>query len=229
MNVTLQNLVKDYGNFRALNGVNLQIGGGMFGLLGPNGAGKTTLMRILTTLIPPTSGSVQIGPYDLTREPGEIRQILGYMPQDFGFYRGLNAHELLDYIGAMKNIPRKERVKQIETVLNEVNLTGVAKRRVGGYSGGMRQRLGIAQALLGDPKLVIVDEPTAGLDPEERIRFRNLLTRLSGDRTVLLSTHIVGDIEASCAQVAVLNQGQLIFFGTPEALTARAGCASDLT
>lgn len=222
MNVTLQNLVKDYGNFRALNGVNLQIGGGMFGLLGPNGAGKTTLMRILTTLIPPTSGSVQIGPYDLTREPGEIRQILGYMPQDFGFYRGLNAHELLDYIGAMKNIPRKERVKQIETVLSEVNLTGVAKRRVGGYSGGMRQRLGIAQALLGDPKLVIVDEPTAGLDPEERIRFRNLLTRLSGDRTVLLSTHIVGDIEASCAQVAVLNQGQLIFFGTPEALTARA-------
>ncbi len=194
----------------------------MFGLLGPNGAGKTTLMRVITTLMPITSGQVRVGGIDVMHDPGFVRKNLGYIPQDFGFYKSLNAYDLLDYIGAMKGLTRTERQKQVKTLLEQVNLTKDAKRRVGGYSGGMKQRLGIAQALLGDPQLIIVDEPTAGLDPEERIRFRNLLTRLSGERTVLLSTHIVGDIEASCSAVAVLNRGQVIFSGTPEVLMQRA-------
>lgn len=222
MQITIRDLTKDYGKFRALNGVHLSIDGGMFGLLGPNGAGKSTLMRILTTLIPLTSGTVEIGGHDVMRNPGEIRRQLGYMPQDFGFYKGLNAYELLDYIATMKNLPRAGRPDKIQRVLEEVNLTAAAKRRVGGYSGGMRQRLGIAQALLGDPQLLIVDEPTAGLDPEERIRFRNLLARLAGNRTVILSTHIVGDIEASCTGVAVLSRGRVAFVGTTEALAAQA-------
>jgi ABC-2 type transport system ATP-binding protein len=222
MNIAIDDLVKDYGKFRALDRISLTITKGMFGLLGPNGAGKTTLMRVLTTLIPITSGRVMIDGVDVMRNPAFVRKNLGYIPQDFGFYKGLNAYDLLDYIGTMKGLTRDERQRQIGTLLEQVNLTKDAKRRVGGYSGGMKQRLGIAQALLGDPQLIVVDEPTAGLDPEERMRFRNLLTRLSGERTVLLSTHIVGDIEASCTAVAVLNRGQLIFNGTPEALVQHA-------
>jgi ABC-type multidrug transport system ATPase subunit len=222
MDVKISNLVKDYGNFRALDHVSLNIERGMFGLLGPNGAGKTTLMRIITTLLPLTSGQVAVSGRDVMRDPGFVRQHLGYIPQDFGFYKSLNAYELLDYIGAMKGLPRAERQRAIKTLLEQVNLTKDAKRRVGGYSGGMKQRLGIAQALLGNPQLIIVDEPTAGLDPEERIRFRNLLTHLSGQRTVLLSTHIVADIEASCSAVAVLNRGKLVFNGTPDQLLRRA-------
>jgi ABC-type multidrug transport system ATPase subunit len=222
MKIEIIDLVKDYGKFRALDGVSLTINQGMFGLLGPNGAGKTTLMRVITTLMPVTSGQVSVGGIDVMRDPGFVRKNLGYIPQDFGFYKSLNAYDLLDYIGTMKGLTRAERQKQVKTLLEQVNLTKDAKRRVGGYSGGMKQRLGIAQALLGDPQLIIVDEPTAGLDPEERIRFRNLLTRLSGERTVLLSTHIVGDIEASCSAVAVLNRGRVIFNGTPETLTRHA-------
>ncbi len=222
MNIEIIDLVKDYGKFRALDRVSLTISRGMFGLLGPNGAGKTTLMRVLTTLIPVTSGQVRVGGVDVMHDPGFVRKNLGYIPQDFGFYKSLNAYDLLDYIGMMKGLTRTERQKQIKTLLEQVNLTKDAKRRVGGYSGGMKQRLGIAQALLGDPQLIVVDEPTAGLDPEERIRFRNLLTRLSGERTVLLSTHIVGDIEASCSAVAVLNRGQVIFNGAPETLMQHA-------
>ncbi|MBN8635562.1 MAG: ABC transporter ATP-binding protein [Anaerolineae bacterium] len=222
MKIEIIDLVKDYGKFRALDGVSLTINRGMFGLLGPNGAGKTTLMRVITTLMPVTSGQVSVGGIDVMRDPGFVRKNLGYIPQDFGFYKSLNAYELLDYIGVMKGLTRIERQKQVKTLLEQVNLTKDAKRRVGGYSGGMKQRLGIAQALLGDPQLIIVDEPTAGLDPEERIRFRNLLTRLSGERTVLLSTHIVGDIEASCSAVAVLNRGQVIFSGAPETLMRHA-------
>ncbi|MBK8028911.1 MAG: ABC transporter ATP-binding protein [Chloroflexi bacterium] len=222
MKIEIIDLVKDYGKFRALDGVSLTINRGMFGLLGPNGAGKTTLMRVITTLMPVTTGQVRVGGIDVMRDPGFVRKNLGYIPQDFGFYKSLNAYELLDYIGVMKGLTRIERQKQVKTLLEQVNLTKDAKRRVGGYSGGMKQRLGIAQALLGDPQLIIVDEPTAGLDPEERIRFRNLLTRLSGERTVLLSTHIVGDIEASCSAVAVLNRGQVIFSGAPETLMRHA-------
>lgn len=222
MDIAISHLVKDYGRFRALDDVSLQIGSGMFGLLGPNGAGKTTLMRVLTTLLPLTSGSVCVDAFDVMKQPGEIRRRLGYLPQEFGFYKSLNAYETLDYIASMKNIPRPERKRQIEMLLEQVHLTHDARRKVGGYSGGMRQRLGIAQALLGDPELLVVDEPTSGLDPEERIRFRNLLARLSGERTVLLSTHIVADIEASCTGVAVIDRGRLIFSGTPDALIDRA-------
>lgn len=226
MDIQIEKLVKDYGKFRALNDINLHLGCGMFGLLGPNGAGKTTLMRILTTLLPPTGGHVTVGGIDLLRDPAGVRRNLGYLPQYFGFYKNLNAYDLLDYIGTMKGLAQPERKRQIDDLLQQVNLTNDAKRRVGGYSGGMRQRLGIAQALLGNPQFLVVDEPTAGLDPEERIRFRNVLARLSGERTVLLSTHIVGDIEASCVALAVINKGQLIFVGTPAELIA---CAQGFT
>lgn len=222
MDVTITQLVKEYGSVRALDGISLKIGQGMFGFLGPNGAGKTTLMKILTTLLLPSSGQVTIDGHDIVRDPQFVRQHLGYVPQEFGFYKSLNAYELLDYIATMKNIPRQQRRKQVESLLEQVNLTPDAKRRVGGYSGGMKRRLGIAQALLGDPSLLVVDEPTAGLDPEERIRFRNLLARISGQRTVILSTHIVSDIEASCTAVAVLNKGKLIFDNTPDQLVNQA-------
>lgn len=222
MDIKIVDLVKDYGKFRALDHISLQIGSGMFGLLGPNGAGKTTLMRIITTLLPITTGQVTLGGVDIMRDPGFVRKNLGYIPQDFGFYKSLNAYELLDYIGTMKGLSRTERQRQVAALLEQVNLTKDAKRRVGGYSGGMKQRLGIAQALLGDPQLIVVDEPTAGLDPEERIRFRNLLTHLSGERTVILSTHIVADIEASCNAAAVLNRGRVVFSGTPDELVQRA-------
>ena len=222
MEITISHLTKDYGKFRALDDITFHIPGGMFGLLGPNGAGKTTLMRILTTLLRPTSGDVQIGSFDLLRDPGKIRQRLGYLPQDFGFYRTLNAFEMLEYIATLKNVPTGQRKEQVQAVLAEVNLLAEAHRKVGTFSGGMRQRLGIAQALLGQPDLIVVDEPTAGLDPEERIRFRNLLARLAEQRTVLLSTHIVADIEASCSGLAVLNRGRLVFCGSPAALIERA-------
>jgi ABC-type multidrug transport system ATPase subunit len=215
-------LTKKYGRVLALDDVSLHVSGGTFGLLGPNGAGKTTLMRILTTLILPTSGRVTVDGVDVVRAPGWVRQRLGYIPQDFGFYRNLSAYGVLDYVATMKNVPVRELRRQVEAVLEEVNLTDQARRKVGGFSGGMKQRLGIAQALLGNPELLVVDEPTAGLDPEERIRFRNLLARLSRERTVLLSTHIVANIEASCSGVAVLNRGRVAFAGTPQALARRA-------
>ncbi len=222
MEISITHLTKDYGKFRALDSISLHIPGGMFGLLGPNGAGKTTLLRILTTLLVPTSGQVRIGEFDVMQNPGEVRRRLGYLPQDFGFYRTLTAFEMLDYIGAMKNVPARLRKEQVLKTLTEVNLLEEARRKVGTFSGGMRQRLGIAQALLGNPELIVVDEPTAGLDPEERIRFRNLLSRLGQDRTVLLSTHIVSDIEASCTGLAVLNRGKLVFSDTPDALINQA-------
>jgi ABC-2 type transport system ATP-binding protein len=215
MEIRITDVVKNYGKVRALDHISLHIGSGMFGLLGPNGAGKTTLMKIITTLLRPTEGQVVVNNHDVEREPHAVRQNLGYLPQDFGFYKSLNAYQLLDYVGVMKNMSCAARKQQVEMVLHQVNLTHDATRRIGGYSGGMKQRLGIAQALLGDPELLVVDEPTAGLDPEERIRFRNLLARLSGQRTVILSTHIVADIEASSAHVAVLNRGAVIFNGAP--------------
>lgn len=222
MEITITKLTKDYGKFRALDGISLTIPGGMFGLLGPNGAGKTTLLRILTTLLAPTSGQAWVGGVDVMQNPGEVRQRLGYLPQDFGFYHNLTAFEMLDYIGALKNIPARRRKDQVMAVLEDVHLIAEAGRKVGAFSGGMRQRLGIAQALLGDPELIVVDEPTAGLDPEERIRFRNQLAGLTQQRTVLLSTHIVADVEANCAGLAVLNSGRIVFSGSPAALSEQA-------
>lgn len=221
MEIKLVDLTKDYGQFRALDHISLDIPGGMFGLLGPNGAGKTTLMRILATLLVPTCGSVEIGGFDVLRQGASIRQRLGYLPQDFDFYPSMKAFELLEYIAILKNVPSSQRKAQVEAVLAEVNLLEQARRKVGTFSGGMRQRLGIAQALLGNPELLIVDEPTAGLDPEERIRFRNLLVGLSKRSTVLLSTHIVADVEF-CNGLAVLEQGKVVFIGSPSELANRA-------
>jgi ABC-2 type transport system ATP-binding protein len=220
--IIITQLTKYYSKIRALDDVSLNITGGMYGLLGPNGAGKTTLLRILTTLLAPTSGQARIGEFDVMKNPEKVRQRLGYLPQDFGFYRSLTAFETLDYIAIMKNVPRHKRKEQVLAVLAEVHLVDKALQKVGTFSGGMRQRLGIAQALLGEPELLVVDEPTAGLDPEERLRFRNLLARLAQERTVLLSTHIVADVEASCSGLAALDRGRLVFHGSPAELVAKA-------
>jgi len=197
----------------------------MFGLLGPNGAGKTTLIRILAGIVRPTSGTIRIGAHDGDTERGRtaVKRMLGYLPQDFGVYPDLNAREFLDYIAILKGLrDRTLRHKRIEALLEIVSLTQVANRKLKTYSGGMKRRIGIAQALLNDPALLIVDEPTAGLDPEERIRFRNLLSELGGNRTVLLSTHIVEDVAQTCQRLAVLKDGHLIFQGTTVAAMREA-------
>lgn len=227
MNVEIERLRKVYrGKVEALKSVDLQIPTGMFGLLGPNGAGKTTLMRILAGILRPTSGTVLVGSHDATIEAGrtEIKRTLGYLPQELGLYPDLSAREFLDYIGILKGLEdKKVRHGRVEKLLEEVGLTDVAKRKLKGFSGGMKRRVGIAQALLNDPRLLIVDEPTAGLDPEERIRFRNLLSDLAGDdRTVLLSTHIVEDIAQTSRNLAVMAGGEVLFQGTSGELIERA-------
>ncbi len=218
MEITINQLNKVYrGGVHALNEVDLIIPNGMFGLLGPNGAGKTTLMRILAGILRPTSGSLNVGGFDGNSEKGRtsIKRMLGYLPQDLGVYPDLSAREFLDYIGILKGMDvRKVRQKRVEEVLEVVALTDVANRKLKTYSGGMKRRIGIAQALLNDPKFLIVDEPTAGLDPEERIRFRNLLSDLAGDRSVLLSTHIVEDIAQTCRNLAIMKNGSVIFRGS---------------
>ena len=222
MEVVVEGLSKVYGgHVRALSGVDLEIPTGMYGLLGPNGAGKTTLMRILAGILHPTSGSVHIGGWDCSTESGRtaVKRTLGYLPQDLGLYPDLSAREFLDYIGILKGLgDKKERRRRVEELLEIVRLEDVAKRKLKGFSGGMRRRVGIAQALLNDPRLLIVDEPTAGLDPEERIRFRNLLSDLAGDRTVLLSTHIVEDVAQTSRNLAVLAGGEVLFRGTTSGL-----------
>jgi ABC-type multidrug transport system, ATPase component len=218
MDITISQLHKIYrGNVHALNNLDLTIPTGMFGLLGPNGAGKTTLMRTLAGILQPSSGSIHIGSHDATTDRGRrtIQQVLGYLPQDLGVYPDLSAREFLDYIGILKGLDDgKARRKRVKELLEMVALTHVAGCKLKTYSGGMKRRVGIAQALLNDPKLLIVDEPTAGLDPEERIRFRNLLSDLAGERTVLLSTHIVEDIAQTCQNIAIMKSGQVIFQGT---------------
>ena len=218
MQVTINHLNKIYrGGVRALNNATLTIPGGMFGLLGPNGAGKTTLMRILAGILRPTDGELRIGEYDGTTERGRaaIKHMLGYLPQDLGMYPDLSAYEFLDYVGILKGLRlRQARQQRIEELLEMVALSKVARRKVKTFSGGMKRRLGIAQALLNDPRFLIVDEPTAGLDPEERIRFRNLLSDLGGQRTVLLSTHIVEDIAQTCQNLAMMREGGCIFQGS---------------
>lgn len=213
--ITIDRLTKSYSSANVLKEVCLQIPQGMFGLLGPNGAGKTTLMHILVTLVTATSGTVTIGDYTLGKHDQEIRKIIGFLPQEFGMYNKLQAWEYLDLIGTMKGMKQsKTRRLAIADVLEQVNLAREARKRIGSMSGGMKRRLGIAQALLGDPRVIVADEPTVGLDPEERLRFRNLLRSWSLDKTVLLSTHIVSDIEDTCDRLAVLRSGEVLYIGT---------------
>ena len=222
MQLQIENLSKTYrGNLRALRDFQLQMGPGVLGLLGPNGAGKSTLMRILATITQPSAGRALWNGTDIARNPDALRAVLGYLPQDFGVYPNLSAAEFLEYLAAVKGLGAASARKRVAELLELVNLAGVARRPLGGFSGGMRQRVGIAQALLNDPKLLIVDEPTAGLDPEERVRFRNLLSELSGERIVLLSTHIVSDVEAVATSIALIAGGRLVAHGAPEALLAR--------
>lgn len=226
MNIEIHHLNKIYrGGVHALNDVDMSIPSGMFGLLGPNGAGKTTLMRILAGILRSTSGTIQVGTFDGNTEKGRtaIKQILGYLPQDLGMYPDLSAREFLDYIGILKGMNNcEERQERVEELLEVVTLRNVAGRKLKTFSGGMKRRVGIAQALMNDPKLLIVDEPTAGLDPEERIRFRNLLSDLAGERTVLLSTHIVEDIAQTCRNLAIMNNGHVTFQGTTSDLIQEA-------
>ena len=219
----IERLVKRYPNgTTALHDFTLSVGEGVTGLLGPNGAGKTTLMSIVATVLRPTSGSVRWRGKDVLREPLALRRELGYLPQDFGVYEKLTAVEMLRYFGRLKGLGGKALNAAVEEMIDLVNLRPAAGRRLGGFSGGMRQRVGIAQALLGDPKILIVDEPTVGLDPEERVRFRNLLSELGHGRTVILSTHIVSDVEAIAERIAVIRQGRLVRFAPPEELLAHA-------
>jgi ABC-type multidrug transport system ATPase subunit len=222
LKLEIQGVSKQYdGKVRALRGFTLALAPGVLGLLGPNGAGKSTLMRILATIATPTEGAVKWNGADIASEPDALRSVLGYLPQDFGVYPNLNAVEFLEYLAAVKGIGAAAARRRIDELLALVNLTDARKRPLGGYSGGMRQRVGIAQALLNDPKLLIVDEPTAGLDPEERVRFRNLLSELSGERIVILSTHIVSDVEATATGIAILSRGRLVTHAAPETLLAR--------
>ena len=224
--ITINNLSKQYNkNIHALHSLNLEIGAGMFGLLGPNGAGKTTLMRILAGLIRPTGGTVHIFGQDITTGTGKrlVKSRLGYLPQELGLYPDLTGAEFLDYVAILKGVSnKKERQKQTAVLLETVRIQDAANRRIKTYSGGMKRRLGIAQALLGNPKLLIVDEPTVGLDPEERVRLRNLLADMAQQCIVILSTHIVEDISQSCNEVAVINQGRVIFRGSPRELITQA-------
>jgi len=220
MELRIRNLSKTYANgVVALDKVTLTIPTGMFGLLGPNGAGKSTLMRTLATLQECDAGSVFLGELDVLDEKDEIRRLLGYLPQDFGVYPKVTAYELLDHFAVLKGLSHKARRREVvDGLLQQTNLFDVRHQRLGGFSGGMRQRFGIAQALLGDPQLIIVDEPTAGLDPQERVRFHNLLSDIGEDKTVLLSTHIVSDVADLCANMAIINKGHVLLCGEPQKL-----------
>ena len=217
MDLVIRNLSKTYPNgVRALADVSLTIPNGMFGLLGPNGAGKSTLMRTIATLQRPDAGTIQLGDLDVLARPDQLRQQLGYLPQEFGLYPNLSAEMVLDHFAQLKGVSeRRERCALVDALLQQVNLRDVRAKRVGGFSGGMKQRLGIAIALAGQPRLLIVDEPTAGLDPTERRRFLNLLAEISEDVIVILSTHIVDDVRELCQRMAILNRGQVVLAGDP--------------
>ena len=219
MTLSINSLGKQYRNdFWGLKDFSLEVKPGVLGLLGPNGAGKSTFMRMLATITKPTEGTILWNDVDIVKSPNIMRAVLGYLPQDFGVYPNLNAVEFLEYMAAIKGLAPKAAKRRIDELLRVVNLVEAAKRPLGGYSGGMKQRVGIAQALLNDPQLLIVDEPTVGLDPEERVRFRNLLSDLSSERIVILSTHIVSDVEATATRIALLNQGNLLRETAPEDL-----------
>ena len=216
-------LTKTYpGGVQAVQPVNVSFGSGIVGLLGPNGAGKTTLMRMLATLTEPTDGTALVDGLDIRYQKADVRRILGYLPQEFGLYPSLSVWECLDYLGILAGLSRaRDRKERMERTLDRVNLTELRHRKVGALSGGMKRRLGIAQAILHEPRLLIFDEPTAGLDPEERIRIRNLLAELAGDRLILLSTHIVADIASSARVLAVMRRGEIIFTGETQELLER--------
>jgi len=219
MKLVIDGVSKRYkGNVWGLRDFSLILESGVLALIGPNGAGKSTLMRILATITKPTAGRVTWNGIDIAQSPDELRMVLGYLPQDFGIYPNLNAVEFLQYLAALKGLDGRAARKRIRELLHVVDLFEARKRPLSGYSGGMKQRLGIAQALLNDPQLLIVDEPTAGLDPEARVRFRNLLSDLAGERIVILSTHIVSDAEATATEIAIINQGRLLKRAAPEHL-----------
>ncbi len=227
--ISIKSLEKTYRSngrtVNALNGLDLEIGAGMFGLLGPNGAGKTTLMRILAGIVSASRGSVMVDGHDMSSDKGKtaVKSMLGYLPQELGMYTELSARQFVDYMAILKGLDDPNyRREQVDTVLKMVGLSDEADRKIKGFSGGMKRRVGIAQALVNNPKILIVDEPTAGLDPEERIRFRNLLVNLAADRTVLLSTHIVEDIGQTCRDLAILSHGKVLFRGSPQELTLNA-------
>ncbi len=211
--IIIQDLSQFYGKKQALKKVDLTINKGMFGLLGRNGAGKTTLMKVLVTLLPVSEGNITVCGIPISKE-AQIRKITGYLPQEFSMYANMTVYEALDYLGVLSGLTKTERKDKIPDLLLKVNLQSKQRTKVKALSGGMKRRLGIAQAILHNPKVLIVDEPTAGLDPEERVRFRNLLSEVAEDRIVILSTHIVGDIEATCEHIAVLDEGEIIYQGT---------------
>jgi ABC-2 type transport system ATP-binding protein len=218
MILKIENLTKNYGSFKALDNINLELKEGMYGLLGPNGAGKTTLLRILATLLQKSGGTISLDGIDIQKKK-DIRSQLGYLPQEFSFYPEMTVLECMDYLALLSGIrSSRERRSKTTDLLERVNLTEHKNKKCKSLSGGMKRRLGIAQAILNDPKLLIVDEPTSGLDPEERIKFRNLISEFSEKRIVILSTHIVEDIEATCDKLAVINKGQIIFKGSVEEL-----------
>ena len=221
--LTLENVSKKYraGNY-GVRDVSLDLTSGVIGLLGPNGAGKSTLMQMIATITRPTAGRILWRGEDLTKHPDALRARLGYLPQDFGVYDNLTPEEFLGYIAALKGVRDRAR---IGAMLEAVNLHSAARRPIGGFSGGMKQRVGIAQALINDPDLVIVDEPTAGLDPEERVRFRDMLAEIGLGKLVILSTHIVSDVESIATQIAVMREGRVIALAAPEELLAQTGCA----
>ena len=218
MQLEIRGLSKTYGNgVKALDNVSLTIPTGMFGLLGPNGAGKSTLMRILATLQEADAGTATLGNIDVLKQKDEVRKVLGYLPQEFGVYPRVSAFEMLDHIALLKGVTQRgERKALVEALLQRVNLWEQRKRRLSGFSGGMKQRFGIAQSLIGEPKLIIVDEPTAGLDPGERNRFYNLLTEIGENVVVILSTHIVQDVQELCSNMAIINKGKLLYAGPPD-------------
>ena len=220
MEIVIRNLSKNYGKKTALENVSVTIHSGMYGLLGRNGAGKTSLMRILATLSEASGGEISMNGIPI-KETGKIREIVGYLPQDFSFYRGMSVYGAMDYLGLLSEIPSKIRRERIPALLEQVNLKEDMRTRVKALSGGMKRRLGIAQALLHNPQILIVDEPTAGLDPEERIRFRNLLSEFAEDRIVILS-HISSDVESCCENIGVLNNGKMIWNGSTEELVGQA-------
>ncbi len=223
MKLKIDNVSKKYkGDIWGLRDFSLTLEPGILTLLGPNGAGKSTLMQILATITKPSEGKVTWNGIDITKFPDNLRAVLGYLPQEFGIYPNLTAIEFLEYIAALKGIDRRSARKRIQELLHIVNLFDARNRPLGDYSGGMKQRAGIAQALLNDPQLLIVDEPTTGLDPQERVRFRNLLSDLASERIVILSTHIVSDAESTATRIAIINKGQLLIDATPERLLQKA-------
>jgi ABC-type multidrug transport system ATPase subunit len=214
----IDGVAMNYRGVTALHPLTLHLDPGITGLLGPNGAGKSTLMRIIATVAKPSAGSLRWDGTELRHSPDVLRRELGYLPQDAGVYPQLSAVEFLRYVAALKGLPARTSARQIDLLIEQLNLTGARSRPLGGFSGGMRQRVAIAQALLGDPQLIVVDEPTVGLDPEERVRFRDLISELGRERIVLLSTHIVSDVEAAASRIVIMNQGRICADGTPAAV-----------